>query len=147
MPVNDLVRKDNCTESYDLECQERHPDIIPTSSMHERKFSLSSCSLDGLISSKERFLLVYILQPDNTLCIWTTAYSKAVTGLELEAKPVLLMTDVRDHIAVVFLSSQKQAAWVDITFLFIPWCIYTSSLALAINQLESGLLSYSSQYN
>lgn len=53
MPINGLVKKDNCMESNDLECQERHPDIIPTSSLHERKFSLSSCSSDGLLSSKE----------------------------------------------------------------------------------------------
>ncbi|PVH67094.1 hypothetical protein PAHAL_1G427900 [Panicum hallii] len=53
MPINGLVKKDNCMENNDLECQERHSDIIPTSSLLERKFSLSSCSSDGLLSSKE----------------------------------------------------------------------------------------------
>jgi serine/threonine-protein kinase OSR1/STK39 len=61
MPINGLVKKDNCMENNDLECQERHSDIIPTSSLLERKFSLSSCSSDGLLSSKERFVLVYRL--------------------------------------------------------------------------------------
>ena len=61
MPINGLVKKDNCMESNDLECEERHSDIIPTSSLHERKISLSSCSSDGLLSSKERFVLVYRL--------------------------------------------------------------------------------------
>ncbi|CAD6249156.1 unnamed protein product [Miscanthus lutarioriparius] len=53
MPTNGSVRKDNSTESFDMECQEKHLDIIPTSSSHERKFSFSSGSSDGLLSSKE----------------------------------------------------------------------------------------------
>ena len=61
MSINGLVKKDNCMESNDLECEERHSDIIPTSSLHERKISLSSCSSDGLLSSKERFILGYRL--------------------------------------------------------------------------------------
>ncbi|XP_021313895.1 serine/threonine-protein kinase BLUS1 isoform X3 [Sorghum bicolor] len=52
-PINGSIRKDNSTESFDMEYQEKHPDIIPNSSSHERKFSLSSCSSDGLLSSKE----------------------------------------------------------------------------------------------
>ncbi|XP_020394316.1 serine/threonine-protein kinase fray2 isoform X2 [Zea mays] len=53
MPITGSVTKENSTESLDLECQEKHPDIIPTSSSHERKFSFSSCSSDGFLSSKE----------------------------------------------------------------------------------------------
>ncbi|KAL6635269.1 hypothetical protein ACP70R_027940 [Stipagrostis hirtigluma subsp. patula] len=54
MPINGLVRKDNnSTESCDLESQEKDFDTIPTSSLHERKFSFSSCSSDGFVSSKE----------------------------------------------------------------------------------------------
>lgn len=62
MPINGSFRKDNSTESFDLECQEKHLDIVPTSSSPERKFSFSSCSSDGFLSSKERFVLVYRLK-------------------------------------------------------------------------------------
>ncbi|XP_008677371.1 STE20/SPS1-related proline-alanine-rich protein kinase isoform X2 [Zea mays] len=53
MPINGSFRKDNSTESFDLECQEKHLDIVPTSSSPERKFSFSSCSSNGLLLSKE----------------------------------------------------------------------------------------------
>uniref|UniRef100_A0A0A9EG87 Uncharacterized protein n=1 Tax=Arundo donax TaxID=35708 RepID=A0A0A9EG87_ARUDO len=53
MPVSSVVRKENSTESCDLGSQEKDFDTIPTSSFHERKFSFSSCSSDGLVSSKE----------------------------------------------------------------------------------------------
>ncbi|KAL6911617.1 hypothetical protein ACP4OV_000422 [Aristida adscensionis] len=55
MPINGVVRKDNCTESCDFECQEKDFDTIPTNSLHERKFSFSSCSSDGFLSSKESY--------------------------------------------------------------------------------------------
>ncbi|TVU27934.1 hypothetical protein EJB05_19437 [Eragrostis curvula] len=53
MPVNSVVRKDISMESCDLVSQEKDSDTIPSSSSHERKFSFSSCSSDGLVSSKE----------------------------------------------------------------------------------------------
>jgi serine/threonine-protein kinase OSR1/STK39 len=55
--VNGHVRKRNSMENCDLDLQEKDSDAIPTSSFHERKFSFSSCSSDGFLSSKERFVL------------------------------------------------------------------------------------------
>lgn len=51
--VNGHVRKRNSMENCDLDLQEKDSDAIPTSSFHERKFSFSSCSSDGFLSSKE----------------------------------------------------------------------------------------------
>ncbi|KAK3155501.1 hypothetical protein QOZ80_2BG0204000 [Eleusine coracana subsp. coracana] len=53
MPVNSVVRKDISMESCDLVPQEKDFETIPSSTSHERKFSFSSCSSDGLASSKE----------------------------------------------------------------------------------------------
>jgi serine/threonine-protein kinase OSR1/STK39 len=60
--LNGHVRKHNAMESCDLDLQEKDFDAIPTSSFHERKFSLSSCSSDGFLSSKERFVVRYNLK-------------------------------------------------------------------------------------
>ncbi|KAK3159323.1 hypothetical protein QOZ80_2AG0148620 [Eleusine coracana subsp. coracana] len=57
MPVNSVVRKDISMESCDLVPQEKDFETIPSSTSHERKFSFSSCSSDGLASSKESFKL------------------------------------------------------------------------------------------
>nr|BAD19174.1 putative MAP4K alpha1 [Oryza sativa Japonica Group] len=54
--ANGQVRKHSSTESSELDLQEKDSDAIPTSSFssfHERKFSFSSCSSDGFLSSKE----------------------------------------------------------------------------------------------
>ncbi|KAG8072705.1 hypothetical protein GUJ93_ZPchr0006g43769 [Zizania palustris] len=51
--ANGQVMKQNCTDSCELDLQEKDSDAIPTSSFHERKFSFSSCSSDGFVSSKE----------------------------------------------------------------------------------------------
>lgn len=51
--VNGHVGKLNSMESCDLDLQEKDLDAIPTSSFQERKFSFSSCSSDGFLSSKE----------------------------------------------------------------------------------------------
>ncbi|KAG8072709.1 hypothetical protein GUJ93_ZPchr0006g43769 [Zizania palustris] len=56
--ANGQVMKQNCTDSCELDLQEKDSDAIPTSSFHERKFSFSSCSSDGFVSSKERFVLL-----------------------------------------------------------------------------------------
>jgi len=87
MPTNGSVRKDNSTESFDMECQEKHLDIIPTSSSHERKFSFSSCSSDGLLSSKERFVLVYRLKK----AFYVVSSSSMTKVRSKSAKPVLLI--------------------------------------------------------
>ena len=87
MPTNGSVRKDNSTESFDMECQEKHPEIIPTSSSHERKFSFSSCSSDGLLSSKERFVLVYRLKK----AFYVVSSSSMTKVRSKSAKPVLLI--------------------------------------------------------
>lgn len=59
--VNGHVRKHDSMESCDLDLQEKDSDAIPTSLSHERKFSFSSCSSDGFLPSKERFVLLYRL--------------------------------------------------------------------------------------
>ncbi|XP_024316251.1 serine/threonine-protein kinase BLUS1 isoform X4 [Brachypodium distachyon] len=51
--LNGHVRKQNSMECCDLDLQEKDSDAIPTTSFHERKFSFSSCSSDGFLSSKE----------------------------------------------------------------------------------------------
>uniref|UniRef100_A0A0D9VM15 Protein kinase domain-containing protein n=1 Tax=Leersia perrieri TaxID=77586 RepID=A0A0D9VM15_9ORYZ len=51
--ANGQVRKYSSAESSELDLQERDSDAIATSSFHERKFSFSSCSSDGFVSSKE----------------------------------------------------------------------------------------------
>uniref|UniRef100_A0A804NWZ4 Protein kinase superfamily protein n=1 Tax=Zea mays TaxID=4577 RepID=A0A804NWZ4_MAIZE len=87
MPINGSFRKDNSTESFDLECQEKHLDIVPTSSSPERKFSFSSCSSNGLLLSKERFVLIYRL---NKAC--NLVSSSSMTKVRSKsAKPVLLI--------------------------------------------------------
>jgi len=92
MPTNGSVRKDNSTESFDMECQEKHLDIIPTSSSHERKFSFSSGSSDGLLSSKERFVLVYRLKK----AFYVVSSSSMTKVRSKSAKPVLFnKTSVR----------------------------------------------------
>uniref|UniRef100_A0ACD5YVE3 Uncharacterized protein n=1 Tax=Avena sativa TaxID=4498 RepID=A0ACD5YVE3_AVESA len=53
MLVNGHVKKHSSMENCDLDFQEKDSDAIPTSSFHERKFSLSSCSSDGFLSSKD----------------------------------------------------------------------------------------------
>jgi hypothetical protein len=62
MPVNSVLGKDFSTENCDLLSQGKDSDTIPSSTSHERKISLSSCSSDGFTSSKERFVLLYILE-------------------------------------------------------------------------------------
>lgn len=86
-PINGSIRKDNSTESFDMEYQEKHPDIIPNSSSHERKFSLSSCSSDGLLSSKERFVLVYRLNK----AFYVVSSSSKTKVRSKSAKHVLLI--------------------------------------------------------
>ncbi|CAM0943526.1 unnamed protein product [Alopecurus aequalis] len=51
--VNGHVKKHNYMECCDLDLQEKDSDAIPTSSFLERKYSFSSCSSDGFLSSKE----------------------------------------------------------------------------------------------
>ncbi|KAF0931105.1 hypothetical protein E2562_002467 [Oryza meyeriana var. granulata] len=51
--ANGQVRKHSSAESSELDLQEKDSDAIPTSSFHERKFSFSSCSSDGFVSSKD----------------------------------------------------------------------------------------------
>jgi hypothetical protein len=62
MPINSVVRKNISMENCDLVSQERDSDTNPSSISHERKFSSSSCSSDGMASSKERFVLLYRLE-------------------------------------------------------------------------------------
>jgi hypothetical protein len=57
--VNGHVRKHSSMESSDLDLQEKDLDAIPTSSFQERKCSFSSCSSDGFLSSKERFVVLH----------------------------------------------------------------------------------------
>ncbi|XP_024316250.1 serine/threonine-protein kinase BLUS1 isoform X3 [Brachypodium distachyon] len=59
--LNGHVRKQNSMECCDLDLQEKDSDAIPTTSFHERKFSFSSCSSDGFLSSKERNKKISIL--------------------------------------------------------------------------------------
>uniref|UniRef100_A0ACD5ZA23 Uncharacterized protein n=1 Tax=Avena sativa TaxID=4498 RepID=A0ACD5ZA23_AVESA len=54
--VNGHVRKHSSMENCDLDFQEKDSDAIPISSFHERKFSFSSCSSDGFLSSRESSL-------------------------------------------------------------------------------------------
>ncbi|XP_015689520.1 serine/threonine-protein kinase fray2 isoform X2 [Oryza brachyantha] len=51
--ANGQVRKLSSAESSELDLPEKDSDTIPTLSFHERKFSFSSCSSDGFLSSKE----------------------------------------------------------------------------------------------
>lgn len=102
MPINGFVRKDNSTESHDLECQEKHSDIISTSLSHERKFSISSCSSDGLLSSKERFVLVYRLKKAFYLVL-----SSSMTKVRGKTCP-FNMISMRDSVEACRLSMKVQ---------------------------------------
>ncbi|XP_062221735.1 serine/threonine-protein kinase BLUS1 [Phragmites australis] len=97
MPVNSVVRKDNSTEGCDLEPQEKDSDTIPTNPSHERKFSFSSCSSDGLVSSKESSKQLSNIH-NREKCNGAPLHVSGETSPEAVAKaPKSAVPNVEDH--------------------------------------------------